>query len=238
AAGIALAHAGRFDEAHAVAQDALPLHEALWADDLFQTEPGVHHLTALFATIVADRLAEAEPLLVLARDLTRNAVPPYGYAWASFLSGLAAVRQGRTVDAAAHFGDGARLFVTMQQRPVASWCLAGSALAAALRGAGDEAQQLLDEYGELAVDGIDLNRALVVEAEGWLAVARGCDGDARALFDHEADLALVRGDRIGAVLLLTALARCGGAAAAVGRLEALRDRIDGDGIDLRIAQAH
>lgn len=224
AAGIALVHGGSTEEATAVALRALPVHESVWTDGFFQTEPGVHHLTTIFAMIGSGRYGEVAPILAFARDLTRGALPRYGHAWICFLSGMAAVHQGQVRDALTHFGTAAPIFQEGDQAATESWCRAGAALAEAMRGDAAAASQHLQEVDRLAVSGLELNRAWVAEARGWTAVARGQMAEAHALFDAEADVADARGDCLGAARLLHSLARSGAAASAVERLDALCDR--------------
>ncbi|HSL57446.1 MAG TPA: AAA family ATPase, partial [Acidimicrobiales bacterium] len=94
AAGPALVHAGRADEALKLAQRALPVHERVWDGDLFQTEPAVHHVTSLLALIELGRFEEAATLADLAVDVTRRTVPAYAFAWFSMLRGDVALYRG------------------------------------------------------------------------------------------------------------------------------------------------
>lgn len=237
AGGIALVHSGRSEEATALATRALPVHESLWSDDFFQTEPGVHHLTTLFSMIGAGRYLEVAPLLAMGLDLTRDALPRYGHAWISFLAGMAAVHQGLVDDALGHFATAAPIFHSGDQPVTERWCRAGSALAAAMRGEVATATEQLLEADRLRIPGLDLNRAWVAEARGWLHMARGDLDGAFGLLDSEADVAVRQGDLLGASRLLHSLARAGAANLAVERLEALAERTDGPMVRLQARHA-
>src|SRR5690606_32282502 len=176
-------------------------------------------------------------LLTFGRDLTRGALPRYGYAWIGFLSGMAAVHQGFVSDAIEHFTAAAPIFHEGDQAATESWCWAGAALAEAMRGAPEAAEHHLATVDGLKVEGLDLNRAWLGEARGWCAVARGEVERAHRLFDSEADVAIDRGDRLGAARLLHALARSGGAHDAVSRLDALATAAGGTFVALQARHA-
>lgn len=235
AAGIALVHACRPDDATDVALRALPVHEALWTDDFFQTEPGVHHLTTLFALVGSGRYLEAAMLLGVGREMTRGLLPRYGYAWISFISGMNAVQQGLAGDAADHFAEAAPIFGEADQVMSERWCWAGLALAEAMRGDGPAATRHLATADALEVPGLDLNRPWVSEARGWTQIACGDLAAGQATFDAEADHAIATGDLLGASRLLHSLARSGGSS--VGRLDDLHTRTQSPMISLRARHA-
>lgn len=237
-AGIACIHAGRADDASAIALEAMPIHESLWSADQL-TEPGVHHITTLFALVATGRAAEALPLLEFARDLTRYVVPRYGYAWMNYLAGRAALRLGRCDDAAGYFLEAVPIFGESRREEEAAWCEAGVAVAAALQGDTARSRVHLDASQSLHVTSDRLNAALTAEAQGWLAVAEGASAEGRARFRAGADDALAVGDRLGASHLLSALARTGGAVEALDDLERLAATVQGDliGVQLAVARA-
>jgi DNA-binding CsgD family transcriptional regulator len=225
-AEIAMVHAGHSDDAMALAAIAFPVHEQVWEDDLFQTEAGVHLLTTLFALTSAGRFAEADGLGQVALGLTRNANPAYGFAHVANLVGWNDLQRGRPATAREHFREAIGILVDVRQFAMARWCLAGSALSAALLGDLAAACSAFVEIDQLESASHQLNRSLVEDARGWTALAAGKPAEARATFGREADRAAATGDRTGAGRLLHSLARCGGAAEAVDRLEALAGSMD------------
>lgn len=237
AGGIALSHLGHTDRATAVAVAALPRHEALWSEDLFQTEPGVHHLSTLFALVASGRMNDAATLLELAREVTRPVVPRYAHAWILFLSGMADVAAGRPSDAVEHLTRAVPIFLTGTQREVARWCNALAATAEALRGDTAAASRRLADADALAVPGMHLNRSLVEQARGWVAAAKGDRNAAREIFSTAAAEVLSRGDRFGAARLLHDQARVGGAPQVVETLDSIAADVDGAAVGLMARQA-
>jgi DNA-binding CsgD family transcriptional regulator len=220
-AEIALVHAGRADEAMALAAAAFPVHEQVWEDDLFQTEAGVHLLTTLFALTSVGRLGDADALGQAALDLTRGANPAYGFAHVANLVGWNDLQRGRVASARTHFREAIGILVDVRQFAMARWCLAGRAMGAALVGDLADARAAFVEIDQLESPSHQLNRSLVEDARGWMTLVAGEPAGARAIFSMEADRAVATGDHIGAGRLLHSLARCGGAADAVDRLDAL-----------------
>ncbi len=226
-AGLALVHAGRSSDATAVATRALPIHEAIWHEGPM-SEPGVHHLVTLFAMLGAGQLAEAEPLLELGRQLTQDAEPRYAFAWVSYFSGRAAVRQARFDRAAGHFAVASSIFQESRRTDAAAWCHAGMALCAALQGRAGAAQRHLARSADLLAFGPGLNASWRTEALGWFDVVDGKPDVARDRFLTGARAARDVGDLLGASHLLVALARNGGAADALAELEAIAPDLQGE----------
>lgn len=227
AAGAAFVHAGRADDAVALARRALPVHESLRNGDLL-TEPGVHHLTEALAMIATGNLDGAAAYVEAGLELTRYALPRYAYAWVSFLAGRVALQQGRGDAATGHFLEAAPIFTESRRAMLASWCQAGAAIAAAVQGNVRAARARLVAADELAPTGGRLNEAMFAMARGWLAVVDGRDDEARRIFEEGSHAALCVGDRYGASQLLVALARCGGGETALCELERLGSQMQGD----------
>lgn len=232
AAGIALVHAGRPQRATALALDALPLHEAIWRRELFQTEPGVHHLTSLFAMLGQGDLGEAASLLTVARDLTRPALPRYAHAWVLLMSGIGDLLTGSAVDGQDHFVAAEPIFLQGNQREVARWCRAGAATCAALAGDVATADRHLEAVDELDVPGLRLNQAMIDEARGWRHAATGDREAARSTFTAGIGEAVALGDRFGAARLLHAKARLGAADDVSHRMDRLAADSESPLIDL------
>jgi DNA-binding CsgD family transcriptional regulator/tetratricopeptide (TPR) repeat protein len=236
AAGPALVHGGRGDEALALAARALPVHERIWDHDVFQTEPGVHHVTSLVALIELGRLDEAAAVADLAVDLTRRAVPAYGFAWFSMLRGDVALYRGRIGLAARSFRDALGPFrdggYVGQQR----WCLAGLALAEILGGDLDTARWAVGAADELAgATPVRLNEAHVVHARGWLLAAEGDVATAHERLADGAREATAAGETALATLCWHAVARLGGADVALDPLAEVAAALDGELAAARLA---
>jgi len=223
---LALAHSGRPRSAGALAIDALPKHEALWQNDLFQTEPGVHHLANLFALIATGHLHEALPLLEVGRELTRGSLPDYAHGWVLYLSGLADHLAGLPRAALDHLGRAEAIFRANDQREVARWCAAAGALAWQHLGEPAAAHAALGRAAELRVPLLELNEAIVDEAVAWCRAGEGDREGAVAHLLAAAERDLGRGDRFGGARLLHTAARLGSPAVAE-RLAAVAEGTEG-----------
>ncbi len=228
AAGIGLVHAGSTQRAAALAERALPVHERAWVDDLFQTEPEVHHLTAILARLESGALLEAEGYAELAVEVAADAGPGYGLGYVLLLAGMVALARGRVVTARRRFLEAAPMFRDTGYPGPQRWALAGAAHAAVLAGDTNAARELLDAVDELAArTPVRLTEGKVHEARGRLLVASGDVRAARQLMSEGAEDSLARGERLTAAQLLHAVARVGGAAEVLDRLEALSAAVDG-----------
>ena len=235
---LALVHDGRFDDAMALSRRALPVHEAVWEMDVFQTEPAVHHLSTLIALSMSGRLLEADLMGQIALDLTRRGNPRYGFAWMSYLVGLNDLLLGKVDTARRHLLDAVPIFREGRQEMVARWCLAGAATCSALLGDADGAASQLHGADRLEHPRVRMNHGQVADAVGWVAYSRGEPDRARAHFDVEADAALAVGDRMNATRLLHSLVRCGSAEAALDRLDETAAVVDGSLVAELAAFAH
>src|SRR5690606_16195973 len=121
AGGLALVHAGRSSAALELAMRALPVHESVWRDDIFQTEPGVHYITMLLAMIEAGRLAEAQGIADMGLAVTRNSTPGYAYGWFSMMASVVAHQRGLVVTAERLARDGLGPLLDAGYRAAASW---------------------------------------------------------------------------------------------------------------------
>ena len=233
AAGMAMVQAGRPQDATDLALKALPIHERIWATELVQTEPGVHHLTMLGALLAEGRMTEAAPILEVGREVTRDAVPPYGYAWVCFFSGLVALRMGLCDTAVEHFAAAAPLLAGMHQRAAEAWCRAGISLARGLQGDLASAKRELDESRALVGDNGGLYASLICEAHAWVCLAQGADGDAMRVLREGYERAYSAGDAVGAAQLAVCLGRSGAAPEASALIEPLREEGQGPLIGLQ-----
>lgn len=238
AAGPALALDGHVEQAADLAGRALPVHERVWTEDLFQTEPAVHHVTAILALVEGGRLVEAEAYAALGMQVASEVAEGYGLGYMSMLGGLVALRRGlpvtarrRCLEAVPHFE--AAGFPAPQR-----WVLAGAATAEALLGDVEAARAHLLAVDELADrTPVVSNEAVVDEGRAWVRVAEGAFDEARAGLVEAAERARARGERAGAGRLLHVLARVGGAAVARDGLAVLAEELHGELVDCRAAHA-
>lgn len=226
AAGMAFTRAGRGDDATRVALQALPIHEAIWVDDVFETEPGVHHLTTLGAMITDGRLADLEPLLDVARRLTASAIPAYAYAWICWLSGLTALQQGRCSAAIEYFETAIPRFEAGRFGWSQALCQAGAAAAAAMSGDEAAAKGYIRACSENAPSHRHLGTSMIDLAQGWLKANDDDLAGAVRCFVKGAEDALARGDLAGALHLTLARARCGDTSGALPAMMSLADRMN------------
>lgn len=206
-AGVALARAGRSEDATTLALTALPLHEALWDREWFQTEPGVHHVTTFTALIGSGHFDEAEGLLEAARDATRNAEPPYAHAWMCLLSGQVALHQGRCMDAIGHCRLAVDIFTRSKVAGPIAWGQAALAAAYALHGDFDAARTSLDHFDHLPESGFATS--IADEARGRVQAGTGDLVAARDTLTAAAENARLRGDKVGMIRLALALSEYG-----------------------------
>ncbi|HEY1967480.1 MAG TPA: LuxR C-terminal-related transcriptional regulator, partial [Pseudonocardia sp.] len=130
-----------------------------------------------------------------------------------------------------------RLFEELEKPHFQNFALVPLALAYALAGRVQDAAAALDvvenrRSGRDAVFDVDL-----LTARAWTAVAGGNQRAAQDLFLQAADLGERIEDRTGAAGALHGLARIGRASAAVDRLTALAEQIDGELASARAAHA-
>lgn len=236
AAGIALAYSGQSARAQALAQLALPVHEGVWAEDLFQTEPAVHHVTAILALAENGQFPAAEGYADIAVQVAAQSGETYGLAYMSMLAALVALRRGKVQTARRRCLDAVPLFRATGYPSPLRWVLAGAALADALSGELDSARGHLGTADELAAaTPARLNEAIVHEARGWLQVGAGDPAAARETFRAGAEDALDRGELSSAAHLLHCLGRIGEHAAARDRLSQLSPEVQGAWQELRVA---
>lgn len=237
-AGPLLALDGQTARALDLAVRALPVHEQVWADDLFQTEPAVHHVTALLAHIEAGNLLQAEAYAEVALRTASELGVAYGVGFMATMSALVALRRGRIGTAGTRCREAVLAFGEAGYPGQRRWALGGAALVAAMLGKPEDAERYLEEADRLLdLTPVRFNEAPVDDARGWTLFAQGRPDEARRRLSEAADRAVEAHERAGAALLLHSLARLGGAKEAVGRLAALSAETDGGLTPLRHAHA-
>lgn len=234
AAATSYTYDGRPDDAFDVATSAYAVHEAIWDQQLFQSEPGIHVITMISALANAGRLDEAE---VFATEgwrvsLEGNMVP--ALAWFALFRGNVSAARGAMVDALGWYERAATYFESTSQGGRRRWALAGAVLAAASCGRVEEAQAF-----ERQADGIEVRFLLMGEVEtdasAWLLSAAGQLGAARDLLDAATDTAIANRRRTSASVTLHSLARLGAPERAVERMVQVADGAQGILIAARAA---
>lgn len=228
AAELALVYAGKCERAADLAQRALPVHERVWEDDLFQTEPAVHHVAAILALIESGQLHQAETYADIAVHVAAQSGESYGLGYMSMLAGLVALRRGKVVTSRRRCVDAMPLFRATGYPSPLRWVLAGAAIADAMCGDVTSARENLASTDALATaTPVRLGETTVHEARGWVHVASGDYLAAREAFRIGAEDALDRGEVSSAAHLLHCLARVGDAADVADRLAELSTEMEG-----------
>lgn len=234
AAGIASAYAGRSDDAAAIAARALPVHERIWSVDVFQTEPAVHHITAMLALVEAGDLHGAEAYSDIAVQVAAQAGESYGLGYMSLIAGLVALRRGHLARARRRLLDAVPLFRATGYIAQQRWSLAGAATAAAMCGDTDAAREYLATVDELrSRTPMLLNEHRTEEARAWIFAAEGDFTSARTTVVAAATEAAQAGARAGAAHLFHTLGRLGDPATALDALQDLGP-VDGRLHELRL----
>lgn len=222
AAGIASAYAGRSDDAAAIAARALPVHEEIWKSDVFQTEPAVHHITAMLSLIEAGDLHAAEAYSDIAVQVAAEAGESYGLGYMSLIAGLVALRRGHVATARRRCLDAVPLFRATGYVAQMRWALAGAATAAAIGGDAAAARESLTVVDRLRAETpMQLNEHRRAEAEAWVLVAEGDFAAARSVLSDAATTATEGGARAAAAHLLHGVGRLGDPTAARDALVSL-----------------
>jgi DNA-binding CsgD family transcriptional regulator len=208
---------GRPEAARQLAERARHVHTAMWQNELFYQPPDIHVYNRALALIEQGGLDEA---FEIARDRFQRCDETgrlRGAAWYRVVLSRVCLLRGRVATSARHAAAADELMSTLGYRGHRRMALGH--LVAARAVAGDVAGA---RAAQAAID--DLNGRLriydpfVVEGRAWLTAAEGQLPAARSMLDRGADEAISIGQSGLATHLLHALARMGGAEAAVERL--------------------
>ncbi|MEX2625296.1 MAG: hypothetical protein WD225_00325, partial [Ilumatobacteraceae bacterium] len=228
-AGLGLALSGRTTEAIDVAARALPIHEQVWRDDLFSTEPGVHHVVTAVALAEAGRLLEADQLTELGVQVAGGAGQGYGFGFFAMLRGMVLVRRGLPRQGARWCREAVTALRSAGYPGTSRWALAGIAQAGALLRDREAAEVALAEADDLGAHSpIRLNEAVVDDARGWVHLVFGDHDEARDHFRATAERHASDGALAGAAQLAHSLARAGDPVAAARLLDELAAGSDGE----------
>jgi len=222
---IALAFLGRSAEAIAVAETGLRAHRR--ATGLPQI-PEAQLIGAVFGHLAAGSFAHAEQHASTGYHACLTASDVEGQATFLLLSGWVSVEQGQLARAVSEFRDGASVNRDLNDLAGLRWCLAGVALAEAMRGEGELALVAAAESDELPVGSLTAYETdLIGRSRAWVRAAAGEYSRACQILLEAADRAAARGLRIAEARLLHDVARLGRPGEVVARLEDLAGIVDG-----------
>ncbi|MEP1124225.1 MAG: LuxR C-terminal-related transcriptional regulator [Ilumatobacter sp.] len=229
----ALALSGRTGEAIDLAQKADALHARL-DDDIGLTSPETHLLTLCLALQEHGSLDDAASLAQAGYDSSVEAGSLPGQTWFALnLSRIALIR-ARPVSCERWCRESASVAASVGWLGPRSMALAGLAASTALAGDMVTAHQALVDLAAIAGRfGFLLPERCIGPA--WVLVAQGRRTEAIETFVAGADLAAATGHVTTEAWLLHEVARIGGGAEVVDRIEALAARCDGTLVAARAA---
>jgi DNA-binding CsgD family transcriptional regulator len=208
---------GRPEAAGELAERARHVHAAVWQNELFYLPPDIHVYNRALALVEEGRLAEAHDLAYGRFHRREETGLLRGAAWFRVVLSRVCLIRGRVATSARHAAAADELMCALGYRGHRRMALGHLVAARAVVGdvAGARAAQAAcdDLSGRLRI-----YDPFVVEGRAWLVAAEGHLPEARSILDRGADDAIAIGQGGFASHLLHALARTGGAEAAVDRL--------------------
>jgi tetratricopeptide (TPR) repeat protein len=218
AAGRALLHLGRPDEARRTARAGYADHLAV-EGEIGTGHPAIHLITYAQALLAAGRIAEAEKVADSLMAGSREARSNVGETWAGLVLGDVAMLAGRLDEALTRFDTVANLARRCGQRAHLVVALSSSAIALALQREEAGARRAM---GELAGEPVVTKHEVAVQrARAWVEAATGDLAAARQSLVVAADRTVVTGQGWAEAALRHDLVRLGAPEHAVSRLEEL-----------------
>src|SRR6185437_9876040 len=233
---IGLAWTGRTEDALAVAYAGLEAHRRATGHPQL---PEAQLIGAFFGHLGAGRLARAESEAATGYQACLAVHDTEGVATHLLFTGLAALEQGEAERASAAFLDAASLNREMKDHVALRWCLAGCALAEAMRGHVDRASAADAELSAMpaAKTMLIYEPDLIERSRAWVSVAGGELSKAREILTLAADRAAEAGLRVGEARLRHDIARLGHPGQAAPRLAELAAEVDGELVPALAAHA-
>jgi DNA-binding CsgD family transcriptional regulator len=224
---LALAWLGRTEDALSVAYTGLEVHRRAVGHPQL---PEVQLIGAFFGHFGAGRLARAESEATTAYRASLEVHDQEGAATHLLLTGWAAIEQGEAARASAAFLDAASVNREINDLVALRWCLAGLALAEAMRGHAERALAAGAELDAMpaAKTMLVYESELIERSRAWVKVATGELSSARAILTAAAGQAASAGLRIGEARLLHDIARLGQPKLVAARLAELAEQVDGE----------
>ncbi|MFB7868123.1 LuxR C-terminal-related transcriptional regulator [Streptomyces sp. NPDC056069] len=227
----ALALIGRTSAAVRVAEAAYAQHSRVSEQTLLR--PVAQLIPLVLALAKAGRLDEARKVGERARKELDEVHSPLTGIWLAFYQAHTEWLAGHLEDARHWFAEAAALSRACRNYRGLRPALAGLAATAAVLGKVDEAETFVDDAASYPAMGFHNGEHRLGEA--WLHVARGNLRKARTVLAEAAEEARHNGHVASEALLLTDIARLGGAKDVVGRLNEITSTFDGP---LSAAYAH
>lgn len=226
ASSIALAFLGRSGDALAVAQAGLASHRR--AAEVMPQLPEVQLIGAIFAHLAAGNLGQAEHDAAVGDQASLAVGDKEGHATWLLLAGWASIEQGQLARAATEFRDGASVNRELQDLTALRWCLAGVAMAEAMRGEEGPAQTAAAEFDAIPAGPMTAYETdLIARSRAWVSVVSGDLSSACDTLLAAAGRAAGRGLRIAQGRLLHDVARLGRPRDVAARLTGLAGEVDG-----------
>jgi DNA-binding CsgD family transcriptional regulator len=198
--------------------------------------PEAQLIGAVMGHVAAGRLAQAEADAETGAQASLSAGDKEGQATHLFLAGWVRIERGHLDRAANAFLDGASINREIRDAAALRWCLAGAALANAMRGRADEAQAAAAECDELPLTPMMLYETDVIErSRAWVSVCAGELSRAREILTAAADRAAACQLRVAEAKVLHDVARLGQPEAVAPRLAAIATEAD-DGLVAALAK--
>ncbi|MCU1457128.1 MAG: transcriptional regulator, LuxR family [Actinomycetia bacterium] len=231
-AAVALAIAGRTDEAILVADHAFEVRIRL-GDQVQMAGAGIYLVARALALVQAGRLAEAEGTAQAGYDGAVARHSHDGQAWFACMLGSTALNQGKVVSAARWFREAAVVWDELDH-PSARWGYGGMAHALALAGDHVAAHDALADLDAAAPTTVRMMDSEIERGRAWAAAQRGEVGRALTILRDATGFALDRGMHSLASATMHDLARLGDLDGAAGLLELSSD-LDGAFAPARVA---
>ncbi|MER6434488.1 LuxR C-terminal-related transcriptional regulator [Streptomyces sp900105245] len=227
----ALALTGHTQQAIAWAERAHTIHQQL-DDHTLVPHPAIQHIPLVLALTESGRLAEARTTAENAyARLTDSSL--IARAWMAVFLGRTQWLAGHPASARRWYAEAATVARTINHAKALRPALAGLAACAALLGNLDAAQTALDEQATTPIAPSFLPTGEEHLGQAWLLAARGNLTKARAVLAEAARTARSTGHLTSEALLLTDIARLGGAQETASRLTDLAKACDSAFIQAR-----
>jgi DNA-binding CsgD family transcriptional regulator len=176
----------------------------------------------------AGQLAQAEADAETGAQACLAAGDKEGHATHLFLTGWVLIERGHLDRAAKAFMDGASVNREIRDPAALRWCLAGLALAKAMRGRAQEAREAAAQRDELpASPMMAYETDLVDRGRAWVSVCAGELSQAREILTSAAERAAACRLRVAEAKVLHDIARIGQPEAVARRLAVIAEEVDG-----------
>lgn len=227
---IALALLGRSEEAVSVAYEGFQRHRLA----MERPAGGLHHgpesqlIGAVLGHLAGGRLAAAEEDAAAGYQAGLAAGDKEGQATYLFLTGWVLIERGQLARAVMTFLDGASINRALHDIYALRWCLAGIALAEAMRAKAELAAEAAAERDGFPVGPMTVFEPdLVGRGKAWLCLASGETSRAIEILRQASAAAAAAELRVAEARLLHDIARHGQPAQVTSRLAALAEITDG-----------